>query len=889
MKEETISEQGIPSETSAAANNAESNCEVAANATVTPGIPELLAPAGDFDCLLAALDAGADAVYLGTEDFNARRNAQNFSLDSLKEACDLAHLAGKRIYLTLNTAILQRELDDAVELARQAWLAGVDALIVQDIGLLARLMHDVPQLELHASTQMNLHSSVGVEYVHSLGVKRVTLARELGLDELAAIARTGVELEVFAHGALCLCYSGQCLMSSLIGRRSANRGLCAQPCRLPWSLIDTSTGKHLPTDGEHLLSTADLCTIDILPKLIEIGIASLKIEGRMKSAAYVATVTKIYREALDSCKAELASEFVGSSEDRKELLAEAFSRGFTTAYLEGDRSNSMMSFKRPNNRGVQVGRVASLENGLVGIDLSRRIVRGDTLEFWTSRGRCVVVVNELMDSHDHAAGISAPAGTAAESRVYLRIPQPLSKGDRVFRVKNSEIYSEAEIYAGTALFAGNRGLVNVDAHVEMRLGQPLLVRFSTIGTESSAADAVDTTSSASTDNTEAAASVSAAKAVAANVTAEAEGPLVEAARTKALTADEVREQIGRVGGTPFSIRNWDITLDPNVGMGYSALHKTRTQALAALEDALLAPYHSRRLSKMPQRVSLAPARKGSLQIAALVRTIAGAQAAAAAGAELIYLHTLKFEADENTGRLDAQAIPKGRLKKLPIIPVLPAICHDRDEAMVMEHVTANEPVQVNNLAQFSLAISCGAIVETGPSLGVYNSAALDFLATTGATRAWISPELSLADIRLLGQAAPLPLALTIFGRQELMVTEHCLLMAQGPCNQNCQSCARRKAPRLLEDRKGYRFPVRTDDFGRSHVYNSIELDLTAAFPEIVTCGISLALVDCTLLTTKQISEEVARAVRARNLAVSGKGQLSKRADTTTGHLFRGIL
>lgn len=874
MEEKTITEQDTPSGEAAitedlAHGSATDDAAITDNLThgsatcdtmiAAVKIPELLAPAGDFDCLLAALDAGADAVYLGTEDFNARRNAQNFSLESLKEACDLAHLAGKRIYLTLNTAILQREIDDAVELARQAWLAGVDALIVQDLGLLTRLAHDVPQLELHASTQMNLHSSKGVEFLHSLGVKRVTLARELGLDELTEIARTGVELEVFAHGALCLCYSGQCLMSSLIGRRSANRGLCAQPCRLPWNLIDTSTGKRLTTDGEHLLSTADLCTIDILPQLVETGIASLKIEGRMKSAAYVATVTRIYREALDDLKAKLNRE-----NDRKEMLAEAFSRGFTTAYLEGDRSNTMMSFKRPNNRGVQVGRVASLENGLVGIDLNRRIVQGDTLEFWTSRGRCVVVVNELMDSPDYKKGTNVRTQDSADSRVYLRIPQPLSKGDRVFRVKNSELYSEAEIYAGSALFAGNRGLVNIDAHVELRLGEPLLVRFTTVDSNSDVADTASTT-------------------------AEASGPLVDAARTKAITNEEVREQIGRVGGTPFSIRNWDIVLDSGVGMGYSTLHKIRAQALAALEDTLLAPWRDRRLNKMPQRVSLAPARKGSLQVAALVRSMAGAQAAAAAGAELIYLHTLQFEADEKSSRPDGLIMPKGRLKKLPIIPVLPAICHNRDEEKVLSHVKADEPVQVNNLAQLSSSIAAGAQIETGPSLGVYNTAALDFLANAGVKRAWISPELSLADIRSLSPASPLPLALTIYGRQELMVTEHCLLMAQGPCNQDCGNCARRKAPRLLEDRKGYRFPVRTDNFGRSHVYNSVELDLTAAFPEIVTCGISLALVDCTLLTTKQIDEEVTRAVRARDLAVSGKGQLTKRPDTTTGHLFRGIL
>jgi putative protease len=264
-----------------------------------PSKPELLAPAGNVEALKAALTAGADAVYLGTRDFNARRNAENFDFEELAAACDLAHVAGRRVYLTLNTVILPDEFPRAMEVAHRAWDAGIDALIVQDLGLLARLSCEMPQFELHASTQMNLHNTAGVRLAASLGAARITLARELSLGELAALAREGIPLEVFAHGALCVCYSGQCLLSSLVGRRSANRGLCAQACRLPYHLIDTSTGRRIKTPGEHLLSTADLATIDILPALLATGVSALKIEGRMKSAVYVAAVTRAYREALD--------------------------------------------------------------------------------------------------------------------------------------------------------------------------------------------------------------------------------------------------------------------------------------------------------------------------------------------------------------------------------------------------------------------------------------------------------------------------------------------------------------------------------------------------------------------------------------------------------------
>ncbi|MDR2109293.1 MAG: U32 family peptidase, partial [Coriobacteriales bacterium] len=276
-------------------------------------VPELLSPAGNQAALLAALASGADAVYLGTDSLNARRNAGNFTLNELREACDLAHLASRRVYLTLNTAILPDEFAAALELARQAYHAGVDALIVADLGLLAALAVELPDLELHASTQLNTHSSAALRWLAKAGANRVTLARETALEEIAALSLTAVPLEVFVHGALCFCYSGQCLMSSLIGRRSANRGLCAQPCRLPYQLVDAASGRRLPTLGDRLLSPLDLRAVNLLGDLRDAGVAALKIEGRMKSADYVAKVTRAYRDALDALAAPAADREVAGA------------------------------------------------------------------------------------------------------------------------------------------------------------------------------------------------------------------------------------------------------------------------------------------------------------------------------------------------------------------------------------------------------------------------------------------------------------------------------------------------------------------------------------------------------------------------------------------------
>jgi putative protease len=908
--------------------------------------PELLAPAGERSAFLAALSAGADAIYLGAGEFNARRNAANFSFEELQELCDLAHIAGRRVYLTLNTLVLPDEVTRALELANKAWEVGVDALIVQDIGLLMRLAREMPQCELHASTQMNLHNSAAVRLVAELGAARVTLARELSLDEIGAIAREGVPLEVFAHGALCVCYSGQCLFSSLVGRRSANRGLCAQACRLPYHLIDTSTGRRIKTTGDHLLSPADLATIDILPRLVRTGIASLKIEGRMKSAAYVAAVTRAYRQALDALDLPAASAAsvapaasaasagdgslstpprppvapatpaapAASQPPLSASLAETFSRGFTTAYLEGERGNSMMSYTRPNNQGVAIGRVGALTNGLVAVDLTRRVLRGDVLEFRTSRGRAVTKLDDFWPGAKRSeAGLES---SCEGSRIYLRVAEPVSMGDRVFRVRSAELLGEVESSFDNTVFQANRGLVALDARVIARRGEPLTLSF---GVQHNGHCREVTVC----------------------------GDRVEAARTRALSSADVREHIGRVGETPFFIRSWDIQLDEGVGMGFSTLHRLRTEALQRLTDDLLQPWRTRRITPREAPAALAPARRGRPRIAAIVCDEAGARAAVGGGAELIYLHSLRFEARElpdesaedaaggvggvtsadaedgtpgtpgTTGTTGASAecgadtraghgadtaLPSvGRLAgDLPVIRLLPTIVHDGQFACVEAVARAGESVVVGNLGelevlrrrsapQASSAPFAPPLPEAGPSLGIYNAETLEALARLGVTQAWLSPELSRHDIARLSPASPLPLALSIFGCQEVMVTEHCILMAQGPCDRRCASCARRKAPRLLVDRKGYRFPVRTDDFGRSHLFNAVPLDLIPAMPELVSLGLSTLVVDGTLLTTKELKAELIRARHARDLALKGAGSLPKRQTHTTGHFYRGVL
>lgn len=827
---------------------------------------ELLAPAGNMACLHAAVQAGADAVYLGAGHFNARRGADNFTFDDLAQACDYAHLRGVKIYLTLNTIVLPSEVEDALELARQAYRCGVDAFIVQDIGISLELRRILPDCEVHVSTQMNTHTEDGIQAAAALGASRVTLARELSFEEISRLSQLarefGMEVEVFAHGALCICYSGQCFMSSMVGGRSANRGRCAQACRLPYTLHNVALRKTLDAPGDHLLSPKDLCTIDVLPELIEAGATSLKIEGRMKSPEYVKSVVGVYRQVLDralawleeASRAELdcgSVELTGTplnpraTEAEHQILSEAFSRGFTTAYLEGQRGNEIMSYGRPNNRGVFVGRVTQAKEGKVTLEAEEELHVGDAIEFWTNRGHFVHTIESFGNTEE----------SSRSGRITLRVDRAVGKGDRVFRVRNAK-----------AAFVDDSRMptVPVKAEVKLHLGQPAQLSFT-------AYDAIRNRP----------------------VTVQVEGPLVEAARTKAITSSEVHDHIDRMGTTPFSLTSLDVALDEGVGMGFSVLHKLRARAAEELQDALLAYYHERTLEKVPQRAFAAPLRKGGCKVGVIATNPACARAAKRAGADFIYVPALNYRRGEAViaGQLSGTAEQAGYPKQC--IPILPTVSHMFDEELrggfdIWNRVRADKPVVVENFGQLIRAGELGALPEVGPHIPVTNRFDLQAMADLGAQRIWLSPELSLVQIEELGEVSPVPLGVTIMGSTELMVTEHCLLMSQGPCNQKCASCARRKSPHHLKDRKGYEMTVITDVTGRSHLYNAVSLDIAHLAPELIQAGVSAFMVDTTLMNVSETTKKVQRAVRARDIALKSGDKVSKAEGATSGHLFRGV-
>ncbi len=882
-------------------------------------VPELLAPAGNPAMLHAVVAAGADAAYLGMGELNARRSAENFDDETFAEACDYAHLRGSRVYVAMNTIVLPEEMPRALKTARRCVDAGADAFIVQDLGFAVALARTLPQAQLHASTQMSIHSKDGISALAELGFARVTLARELSLGEIAALcehaAALGMEVETFAHGALCVCYSGQCLMSSLIGGRSANRGLCAQACRLPYRLVDLRDPKRqLKSPGEHLLSPKDLCLVDDVSQLAQAGVASLKIEGRMKSSEYAHTVVGVYREALDAASSE-----EGAGPDAREgfrsRLGSVFSRGFASAYFDGERGNDVMSYQRPNNRGQFVGRVKEAGSDFVEIACEKPLVAGDVLEVWTRRGNFTIKAHDAVKVSGKTVRLPIPE--ADGSRKGGHNGAAARSNDRVFRVRSADAAVEDDPREPRIPVAGS---------ARLRIGQPLKVSFRLADDGSTVAKRL------------------LARLAGGAFQVELEGDVVEAARTRAVVSDDVASHIDRLGQTPYRLVDMSIDLDEGVGIGFSQLHHIRTDALDLLTTEILkrigqqdaidasgcegsenAQHTSEeRASKRdsagqeiggkinPTDFAVrsqarevrasddeSPLSAARVRIAVVATNPECARAAKRAGAHDILVPALNYRRGQSQweGVLADGPTQAPFPKKCTIM--VPAVAHDAEgesrEARLGEDAWANvaegQPVYVDSLGALLHARQLGCQVDVGLGLPLVNADALRLARAFDAARVWLSPELTLrqvADLASSADGAP-RLGVKVAGAQELMVTEHCMLMSQGACAEVCPTCTRRRVPHALEDRKGYLFPVVTDALGRTHLYNSVELDNVPSVGDLLDAGVTDFMVDATLMSPEQCAQATGRLAKALEVWAADGNTLSKLPNTTTGHLHRGVM
>ncbi len=781
--------------------------------------PELLAPAGGPEPFAAALAAGADAIYCGMGSFNARRKATNFTDEAFEQACRAAHLAGSRVYVTVNIVIKESEMSDALQLIHRCSTLGADAFIIQDWGLFFEVKRTMPSIETHISTQANIHDDRGTIWCREQGADRVTLSRELSIDEIATIhdAAPDVDLEVFSHGAICFCYSGLCLLSSFaMAGRSANRGMCAQPCRLPYELIDENGRSLSPAGRERALCPRDTNTSQLVRRLYDAGAASLKLEGRMKAPDYVYSIVDVYRHQIDDMLA-------GTT-----VAKRCFNRDFTHAYQDGTSGDEMMSYERSNNRGQIVGTVLGSRpanrdvRGLKPDDRRRRAAIA-RIELFEPVGKGDLLELRHDNEFDQFLTTIAADDAAAGEVIECRVPRSMPEGCRV-RVIRSQRAIDA---AGAALKRDVLRRRAVDVSVVARLGEPFTVTLTCCDDPS--------------------------------LTATATGFTVEAAKTRAVEASDLVEHVGRMGSSPFEAASFEVALDEGCGMGFSAVHKVRAAACKALEEAILAPYAERaKTLELPAIVTSdsrpAPEHyRDEPQICATVTSLEAAEAARAEGATRIYMTTDVLDA---SGLSPTDAFEQG------IVPVLDEVCRAVDHVRVDPWINAGATVAVGNISELAVAARAGATAEIRSCLPAHNTPCMEALAERGAGAFWLSPEITLDEIVSLGAAAPAALGITVFGRPRVMTSEHCILQVANGCIHDCANCRLRARKLSLKNIDGKVMPVRTDIHGRSRLYDAYPIDLTPQVPQLLDAGVRRLMVDGTLLEADEIGRAVARVRRA---------------------------
>ena len=500
---------------------------------------EVLAPAGSYDSLKVAVNAGADAVYIGGSSFGARAYADNLSQEDLLRGIDFIHLHNKKLYLTVNTLLKEDELSEQLyRYLLPFYREGLDAVIVQDIGVLSFIRKNFPDLPVHASTQMSVASVYGAQMLEKMGVSRIVTPRELSLTEIRAIYDgTNLEIETFVHGALCYCYSGQCLHSSFIGGRSGNRGRCAQPCRLPYDV--SLDGKKLNSaDERYLLSPKDLCALDVLPDVLKAGVSSLKIEGRMKKPEYVAGVVEKYRKYVDLYLEKGYKDFQVAQEDKKQLMDLYARGGFTSGYFRQHNDKEMLALSRPNHQGVPVAKVIDAKGSRGILLLSEALNKGDVLELPSKKKEtCSRTFKEAYRKGEKL--------TLNENQAVI-----FKKGMEIYRVRNQKLIDEL-----LAQYLDTEKKEFIHGFVELLKHKPAKFQVGYRG-----------------------------KRV--TVT----GDVVQEAQNRPLTEEGVRKQFNRLGNTMYRFETLEIQMDADIFFDIRSMNELRRAGLAALEEEILQSY-----------------------------------------------------------------------------------------------------------------------------------------------------------------------------------------------------------------------------------------------------------------------------------------------------------
>lgn len=743
---------------------------------------ELLSPAGDFECLKAAIQNGANAVYLGATSFSARSSASNFNDNELEQAIDYAHIRNVKVYLALNTLIKNSEINEAIKICEYAYKFGIDAIIVQDLGIASILMKYFPDLPIHASTQMTINNLNGVIEAKKLGFKRVILSREVSLSEIKNICQnSNLEIEVFVHGALCISYSGQCLFSSLVGGRSANRGNCAQACRLPYQLLENDK----IIDKNYLISPKDLCTLDLLPSLIDSGITSFKIEGRLKSPEYVAIVTSIYRKYIDKY---LNNEpYIIENEDRKILML-AFNRGnFSTGHLK-EENNNLIFKDRPNNIGVLIGTVQSYNSkkGYVTLVLKDNIEIGDKIILENEDNK--YTISEIMDNKYNNIKNVKPNMCVTIGRMKGNI----KSNDKVYKISSKTLYTQIkESYTKCENIK-----IPLKCYIHIKRNEPITV---------------DIVSCNSSNNY---------KDLNINIISDI---IPENAINNPITKDKIISQFSKTNNTPYHFTNIEIELDDNIYINsIGSINSLRRDCINYVEKYITKKYKRNFKDNILLNSNEYINKNIIPKIALLLNNIEdNYDYSKIKKVDKIYIPLKYFFKNKYNSIINILS------ENNKIYIYMPSIIRDSFVNIFLENINKTlktfkiSGFVLSNISQIDMLKEYKENYEfiANYSLNIFNNHSSLLLEKQGVNTITISPELSNDDI--ININSNITKEFIVYGRLVLMSMQYCLLGNTNKCYDKCKMRCKDKNKYYLKDRLGFKFRIIPDNIQTiTSIYNA---------------------------------------------------------------------
>lgn len=737
---------------------------------------ELLAPAGTIESLYAAINKGADAIYMGGSKFSARAYASNFTNEELKKAVDYAHIYGVKIFIALNTLIKEKELQDAKEYIRFLYSIGVDALIIQDFGIAKFVRENYEDFEIHSSTQMTIHNGEGAKFLKDRGFSRIVLSRELTLKEIEYISKNlNIETEIFIHGALCICYSGQCLMSSIIGGRSGNRGRCAQPCRMPYELINLENGFK---EKSYILSPKDICNIDNIGELIDSGTASLKIEGRMKRPEYVAGVVDSYRKAINLYYKKEKSLM----KIEQKVLLQLFNReGFSKAYLYGNKGRDMMSYNFPKNMGTYLGRI--LKDGT--IILAEDVSVGDGIR----AGDKGFTVSKIINNN-----IAVDKGEKGE-QVYL-YPQNYTKHDELYKTLDSNLMSSYNLDC-KAFYKKNllKCIVNfkIDEEISLKVNYKNKEFF-------------------------------------------VKGDKVEKAKTKAITKERIIEALSKSGDTSFKFEDINFFNYEEGFISISSLNALRRDAISEIENYILQGY--RRIKHDNKKVVENNFNNKEQLPTYMVTVSTEDQLRAVKESNIKDVIFDIFSRGKNSIKED-HIKNNDQIKIYLKIPNIIKEEFNYIVDIIEKNLPYIQGISTANLGIVNIFQGRTRIIGDY-KLNIYNSQGIEFFYNIldGINLSIELNKREINEV--MKNTKNQCVQYLVYGKPELMISEYCPVGSiiggkdsNNGCNNQCE-----KGNYILKDRKGENFIIRNDKFCRTSIYNGVSINNIDNIRELQKIGVN---------------------------------------------------